>query len=384
MKRRIKVLHVILSLDYGGTEKIVLDIVNGLSRDEFESSVICMDRYGERASDVKKDVTLYLMDRKQGIKLQNYFSFLKILKTVKPDIVHFRNFTTYFWGCMISKLQKKCKIVYSDHSEIILNYETNEKGKLFLRKLFKHITDNFMTNSLTFKEKLVEYVNLNPDDIVVIPNGVSTERFFSLSLVEKRKLRIQFGFGDHDYLIGIVAGLAPKKNIPLAIEAMSEIKHKHSYAKLILVGGGEMEDELKILTKRLGLSDKVLFLGIIKGINKVLNIFDMFLLPSSSGEGMPNAVLEAMAAKVPVIASDIPGNIELLHDGERGVLFKNNNKNSLVDTVLRLANDKELSNQIVERAYQYVKDDMSVHRMIERYENFYRAVYKGQKHIIGL
>ena len=378
MKRRIKILHVVLSLDYGGTEKIAVDIINNLSRDEFESSIICMDRYGQRANDVRKDVPVYLMDRKPGLSVKNFYYFYKYFKNVKPDIVHFRNFTTYFWGCIVCSFQRKCRIVYSDHSEIVRNYENNEKGKLFLRRLLKYITDSFMTNSLAFKEKLIEYVHLDPEDIVVIQNGVDTKKYYPKDLVEKRLLRDKFGFGNQEYIIGIVASFSPKKNISLAIKAMADITSKLPSAILVLVGKGEQGKELKELVKKNDLSDKVHFLGIIKDINKVLNIYDMFLFPSLSGEGMPNAVLEAMAAKVPVVASDIPGNIEILQNGQLGLLFKNNNKDSLVDTSLRLANDKVFSNQIAERAYKYVKNEMSLQKMIEHYENLYRAVYNRQ------
>ena len=386
MSRKIKILHIVLAFDYwGGTEKIVLDLVNGISRDRFESSVICMTMYGPRASEIKEDVTLYLMKRKPGINLKNFYTFYKIFKEVKPDIVHFRNFTSYFWGCVVSWFSSKhCKIVYSDHSEIILNYETNEKGKLFLRKLFKYITDNFMTNSLTFKEKLVEYVNVKPENIVVIPNGVDTDKFYPMDKVDKTLLRKQYGFDDKDYIIGIVAGFSIKKNQSLAIKAMGELRHRLPFANLVLAGKGEQEGELKIFAQNLGLSDKVHFLGLIKETNKLLNIFDLFLFPSSYGEGMPNVVLEAMAAKVPVVASDIPGNIEILKDGYRGFLFKNKDKDSLVDTVLRLANNKVLSNEIAERAYKYIRENMGLQRMIGRYEDFYRAVYNGQRCIADI
>ena len=194
MKRRIKVLHVILSLDYGGTEKIVVDIANNLSRDEFESFIICMDRYGGRVNELKKDVPAFLMSRKPGLSVKNFYSFYRLLEKVKPDIVHFRNFATYFWGCFVSRFQRDCRIVYSDHSEIVLNYESNEKGKLFLRKMFKHITDNFMTNSLTFKEKLVECVHIDPKNIAVIQNGVDNGKYCPMDSDRKKVLRDQFGF----------------------------------------------------------------------------------------------------------------------------------------------------------------------------------------------
>ncbi len=381
VKNKIKILHVILDLDCdGGTEKILVDVVNGLSREEFESSIICLDRYGDRASKVRKDVTLYLMGRNPGINLKNFYSFYRLFKEIKPDIVHFRNFTTYFWGCIVSRYQKNIRVIYSDHSEIVHNYEQNEKGKLFARRILKHFTDNFMTNSLTFKEKLIEYVRLDPKNVVVIQNGVDTENIFPLDLNEKQSLRVKFGFSEQDYIIGIIAGFRPKKNISLAIKAMNELTHKIPSAKLVLVGEGEQEKELKTLTQNLGLLNNVHFLGLTKEINKVLNIFDLFLFPSSYGEGMPNAVLEAMAVKVPIVASDIPGNIELLQDSQRGIFFRNNDKDSLVKAVLRISNDKELSNKIVEKAYHYVREAMSLHRMIRNYEKFYRAV-QNQQHI---
>ncbi len=381
MKRKTRILHVVLSLDYGGTEKIVVDIANGLPREYFESSIICMDRYGQRMSDVREDVPVYLMNRKPGLSPVNFHAYYKYLKIVKPDIVHFRNFTTYFWGCIVSKFQRRCRIVYSDHSNIVEECKNNQKAKLFTRRLLKHITDNFMTNSDTFKEILIDSVHLDPDNVVVIQNGVDTDRFYPMRFTEKQSLRHQLGFNDRDFIVGIVAGFSRKKNLSLAVEAMKDLLEKIPAAKLMLVGSGKLEKKLKTLANDLGLSNKIYFNGSTNNVNALLNAFDLFLFPSSFGEGMPNAVLEAMAAKVPVAASDIQGNIELLHDGQRGILFRNNDKDSLVKTVIRLANDKVLSDQIADRGYQYVKENMSLHKMIERYEKFYSAVYNRQQNI---
>lgn len=379
MKRKIKILHVVLSLDYGGTEKIVVDVINNLSRDKFESSVICMDRYGQRVNDVKKDVPIYLMDRKPGISPKNFYTFYKLFKYVNPDIVHFRNFTTYYWGCIGCKLKKNTRIVYSDNSNIVQDYENNNKLKLLVRRLLKCITDNYMTNSSNFKSKFVECVRLDAEDVEVIPNGVDTEKFYPMDIAEKKSLRTHFKFSVNDYLIGIVAGLRPVKNLSLPIKAMVDIISRFPSAKLVLVGEGEQKMELKALAQNCGLSDKVHFLGLIKEVNDILNIFDMFLFTSSSAEGMPNAVLEAMAAKVPIIASDISGNVEILQNGNRGFLFKNNDKDSLIEIVLRLANDKALRDQVATKAYRYVKDNLSLSIMIKRYEDFYRAVYNRHR-----
>ncbi len=376
--KRIKILHVILSLDYGGTEKIVVDVVNNLSHKDFASSVICMDRYGQRANTIRNGVPVFLMGRKPGLSFANVYIFYKLVKKINPDIVHFRNFTTYFWGCLPSKFKRNIRIVLSDNSNIIRHYEANDRTKLFVRRLLKYLTDNFMTNSLNFKNKLVESVHLADSDVVVIPNGVDTKKYFPLELHQKQVLRTQFGFNGKDYIIGVVAGLRPVKNLSLPIRAMNELKSRFPKAKLVLVGEGEQEKELKALTQELGLSDKVHFLGLIKEVNKVLNIFDMFLFASSSAEGMPNAVLEAMAVKVPIVASDISGNIEVLQNGNRGVLFKNNDKNSLVEAVSKLANNKKFCDKIAMNGYQYIIEGLSLSKMVERYENFYRSVYYRQ------
>jgi len=282
--KRLKILHVTLTLSYGGTEKIVVDVANSLSRDRFSSSIACMDRLGERAQDVKDDVSIYLMGRQPGISLHNFYAFHKLVGEIEPDIIHFRNFTTYFWGCAAAKLRRNCRIILSDNSGVIQDIEKKKRKKIFLRRLLKHITDGFLTNSINFKHHLVECTGLNNDDVVVIPNGVDTNKFQPLDRGRKNSLRSHFGLNQDHMVIGTVASLRPVKNLSLAIKAMKEIKNHLPSAKLILAGDGEQERELKWLAKALGLEDRVVFLGAVKEVNDILNVFDLFAFTSKNAE----------------------------------------------------------------------------------------------------
>ncbi|MCZ6799313.1 MAG: glycosyltransferase [Nitrospirae bacterium] len=375
---RLKILHVVLSLDYGGTEKIVVDLVNGLPRLEFDSSVLCMDRGGRRVSQVRRDVPVHIMGRRPGLSLSNFQSFYSFLARIKPDIVHFRNFTTYFWGCLPSKVFRNIRVIYSDHSEIVFHCQAKKKGKLIARRLLKRLTDGFMTNCEIFKEKLVDCLRMPPSEILVIANGIDANRFFPLSEMDRQSARLENGFTEGDCILGIVASFRAKKNIALAIHAMVDLATRLPQAKLVLVGEGEQESELRHLVDQLGMGEKVVFAEVRKDVNTIVNAFDVFLFPSAYGEGMPNAVLEAMAAKIPIVASDIPGNVEIMEGEERGALFANNQKDSMVQAVMNAVSDPGQARRRAEKAYLYIQEERSLSKMIDQYSRFYHAVFEGR------
>jgi glycosyltransferase involved in cell wall biosynthesis len=376
-EKKISILHVVLGLDRGGTEKIVVDIVNGLSRRDFESSILCMDYYGHRRAEVSDDVPVYLMGRRPGLGVRNLQLFYKAIKNIHPDIVHFRNFTTYFWGCLVTRMKKNVRIVYSDHGNIAVDIRANDRKKLLARRLLRCVTDRYMTNSMNFRGLLARCLNIDAETIAVIPNSVDTGKYYPMTSAEKRLMRARWGYTRDDFVIGIVAALRPVKNIEFVVKAMHEILQNVPCARLALVGEGELEHELRELVAELNLTERVRFHGGTDRVNELLNVFDVFVLPSAYGEGMPNAVLEAMAAKVPVIASRIQGNVEVLDYGRRGVLFETNNQGSLVEGLVKITKEQRFREEIVRRGYEYITTHLALPQMIRRYETFYLEVYAG-------
>jgi glycosyltransferase involved in cell wall biosynthesis len=374
-QRKIRIAHIVLGLNYGGTEKSVIEIVNGLNEQEFESIIICLDFIGARRNDVTGNVAMYHVGRKPGIRIINFFLLYGVLKEAKADIIHFRNFTPYFWGCLAARLQKDCIIVYGEHGNIGAQIESCDWRAIAVRKALKYFTHHFLTNSFNFKNMLIEKVGLRQEKIIVVPNCVDSDKYYPVDRKVKKALRRKFGLSSEDFVIGIVANLRPVKNISLVIKAMLDIVCAIPSAKLVVVGEGKEKVSLKRLASCLNVKDRVVFMGLCEEVNELLNIFDVFILPSAYGEGMPNAILEAMAARVPVIASDIPGNREVLLNGKRGILFRNRDEDSLLRAILSIAKDESFRCEVAERGYVYVREHLKPSDMIERYEKFYRSIF---------
>ncbi|GIX49576.1 MAG: hypothetical protein KatS3mg131_3787 [Candidatus Tectimicrobiota bacterium] len=375
--RRLRLLHVVLALNHGGTEKIVLDVVNGLPRQRFASAVLCLDAYGARRHEVRDDVPVYCMARRPGLRLENLAKFARILAAVRPDVVHFRNFTTYLWGCAVARLWRGVRVIYSDHGNIAADVYHHDHAKLLARRLLRPLTHRLLTNSENFRHLLARCLRLDPAAIAVIPNGVDTQKFYRLPAAQRQALRQQWGYGQDAFVIGIVASLRPVKNIALVIRALPALLAQLPQAQLALVGEGELEEELRRLAAALGVAARVRFHGRTSQVNEALNCFDVLVLPSAYGEGMPNAVLEAMAAQVPVVASAIPGNAEALGAGSRGFLFPPDDPCALVARLLEVAREPSRRKAKVQAAYAHVLAHLTLPRMLARYAALYREVAGG-------
>jgi len=151
---------------------------------------------------------------------------------------------------------------------------------------------------------------------------------------------------------------------------MPELMKRFPTMKAILVGDGILKTELMDMAKRLGISDKVLFPGIRNDVSDILSTMDLFVITSLT-EGICNAILEAMACGLPIIATDVGGNPEIVHNEETGLLFPTKNVAGLVRAVERMLEDEERRKGYGEKAREMVEKRFSLQRMVNEYEGLY-------------
>ena len=367
MMELAKIIHIIYSLNPGGLENGIINLVNNMDDFKFENTICCLTQGGDFEKRLNKNIKVSKMFKKPGNDYQLYIKLIKYLKEIKPTIVHTRNWAGMD-GIIAAKMARVPIIIHGEHGFEITDLISQNKKRKFIRKLvLSTIVDKIVTVSKNLKKRLINEIKIKPEKIIHIPNGVDTNKF---NIYRKEFTRKKFGFKKEDFIIGIVARLDPIKNHKTLISAFKEIVKNYPQTKLIIVGDGPLREELEEKSYQLGINNKVIFMGERNDVPEILKTFDIFVLPSLN-EGMSNTILEAMATGIPVIASNVGGNPELVIDGETGFLFPTNDVESLVQKIKTYILYPELKQKHGYNARKRVEEEFSLDQMVRRYEELY-------------
>jgi glycosyltransferase involved in cell wall biosynthesis len=204
---------------------------------------------------------------------------------------------------------------------------------------------------------------------IFIPNAIKL-RNFEFSETGRNRVRKELGISKDDKVIGYVGRLSPEKNLSTLLNAFASATLDNLSLRLILVGGGPLEDELLYKVTELKIQDKVIFSGVRHDVGDILSSFDIFVLPSFI-EGFSIALLEAMACSRAIVCSNIPQNRELVTDNQEGLLINPDNHESMRTAILLLSNDEKLRQKLgynaKTKASQY-DEDFIFSRFVEHYE----------------
>ena len=226
-----------------------------------------------------------------------------------------------------------------------------------------------MTVSSDLKNYVHRTTGINPEKIKVIYNSVDTD-YYSGKNAERQKIRPDLGIKESDFLIGSVGRLAEVKNFSCLIDAMKTVSEKCPDAKLIIIGDGPLYNDLNQQIKGLGLENTVKLLGQRNDVPDLLCAMDIYVLPSLF-EGISISILEAMAAGLPVIATSVGGNPEIVLDNETGYLVKSNDPHDLAQKIIQSINNKNklalFSKAAVRRVHKVFHNDVMVAAYSELY-----------------
>jgi glycosyltransferase involved in cell wall biosynthesis len=241
-----------------------------------------------------------------------------------------------------------------------------------MEKLLGKITNHQI--ALT-PEECNDYLRLRvskPNSTSVIHSGVDLHRFGE-GEKQRTKKRKELGVPPDSLVIGYVGWLIPIKGVTYLVSAMAKIAEKYPKSILVLVGKGddkgEEEIKLKEQAERAGLTDKVLFLGWRPDVDKIIGCFDIFVLPSLN-EGMGRVLVEAMAARLPIVASSVGGIPDLIKDGKNGLLVPPEDSSALEKAISALLEDKAQRKRMGEAGKKMCRP-YSAEAMLEQIDNLY-------------
>lgn len=344
MEIKRKILMIDLGKSYGGAEKLIENIILGL-KDDFDIS-IAIDRDGEfrRKSEAIKVCKTLLVNNNLKNLIKNILVIRKYIKKEKIYTIHCHGTPSNIIGIVLKKTCR-VKFITTVHSDLMYEFEGKKKFIYSkIEKLTLKYADFIIPVSKNLKEKLINRHGKEDDKIRLIYNGIGIDT----SIVNAKK-------SDDKFKFLFVGRLVEIKNVELLLQGLNYIKNKGKDFICNIIGDGEDLEKLKNITKELGLEYKVRFLGYRNDIQEFMLKSNVLILTSKM-EGIPITIIEAFANKLPVISTAVGGVLEMIVNGENGILFDLENKHEFNKVLLDLLENKYDLDKLSDNAYnEYLK-----------------------------
>ena len=367
------VLHVIHHLYVGGMENGLVNLINNMPPDDYRHAIACIEDY----SDFSKRITrpgfdIYALNRSQIGVWKLRYELFRLCRKLQPTIVHSRNLSGLD-ALLPARLAGVPHCIHGEHGWDISDLAGLAWKPNLLRRLHSPLIQHYITVSKDLQRHLIERVGISAKRISQVYNGVDTERFAPLA--EKPKAWLPPAFRGNDLiLIGSVGRMQSVKDHATLIQAFAQLIQSRSdlrnRLRLLIVGDGPMLDELRTLANSLNLSGLAWLPGSRENIPEVYQALDVFVLPSLN-EGISNTILEAMASRLPVVATGVGGNVELVEDGVCGRLFPARDIKALAQILAAYATDESLRLTHSQAARTVAIERFSLQAMVSRYQRIY-------------
>jgi sugar transferase (PEP-CTERM/EpsH1 system associated) len=374
---RLKILHILHSLQIGGLENGVVNLINHLDHDRFEHSICCIKSSGPMAQRItRRDIQIIEL-KKKG---RDYFLPLKLMNLIRrinPDIVHTRNWSAID-GVIGAKLAGVVHIIHGEHGREANDPTGKNQVRKKVRRLLNPWISRFVTVSAELRNWLVHDVGVPDWKVVQIINGVDTNRFCPPQ--DKAAAKTKAGLPPDSFVIGSVGRLDSVKDYTTLIRAFASVLNGQTgltgltgKTVLMIIGSGPEERKLKLLAEELGVADKTVFLGERIDIPELLQSIDVFVLPSIA-EGISNTILEAMACGLPVIATNVGGNPELIQDNHSGFLFIPGDHKGLANALFFYCLNNSVLREHGIQGRKRAEERLSLSAMVKKYEELYELL----------
>lgn len=364
---KIKIMFLIPTLNGGGAERVVCNLISRLNREIFDISLFLFKKEGVYWDILPKDINIiYVTNKNKNISKIKILKFLYSAAKDKDIIISAMElFPTYCVSLISMLLKKKCVGWVHINIDSILNDK-----KFYIRLLHEHILIKFFYNKLDkiitvsngAKDNISKYLkNKNRNRIECIYNPIKIN-----DIREKAKENIKENI-KKPFIIGI-GRLEKQKNFILLIKAYKILSDRGFKHRLIILGQGSQKDYLINEVKKLNIEEKVKFLGFKENPYKYLNQADVFV-QSSIYEGLPTVLIEALVLNVPVVATNCPdGANEILDNGKYGLLVKMNDEKVLADAIEEILNNEDLQKEYRERSKEGINrfDDRYITDLFEK------------------
>jgi glycosyltransferase involved in cell wall biosynthesis len=364
----INVLHIIQNSKRGGVQLQLLNLVKAYDRSLIRPTVCCLS-YQE---DVGRLMEQHGIDF-VALNVRKHYRFspwtilalYRLMKEKHIHVVRAHKYSSSMYGRIAAWLARVPVVITSVHG----NYRKDLRHeRRIANKLLAKITDRIVAMSESIRQDIITYDNIDPAKVVIIRNGVDTVLFSPEATPSD--LREELGLKDDETVIGFAGRLVPAKGLAHLIGAFDGLRTETGQVKLLIVGCGQLMEPLKKMTHEKGLSNDIIFLGERTDIPQLLGVMDIFVMPSIA-EGLPNALLEAMAAAKPVVVTSAGGMAEIIQNGINGLVVPVADEAALLKGLKNLVKNRSFAQALGAAARQTIEKAYSIKTTARAWEDLY-------------
>jgi len=364
----VEIVHVVENLDRGGLERTVVDLIASQRDAGHECRVICLFKLGLLARELlASGVRVDACGKHPGLDLRALRRARALIRQSPDAVIHTHNAMAHYYAVLASLgLPVKCRIntrhgmggrTRSGRQEWL--YRQSLRGTDYAVAVCEAARQRFAADGMRPRRALLS-----------VPNGIRLERFRPADDVARQSLVAELGLPTGSRIIGTVGRLQPVKDHALLLRAFAKVRVQVPEAALVIVGDGPLRAALEAQAEQAGLSDAVRFMGDRHDVPRLLTGMEVFALTSTS-EGYSVALLEACASSLPIVATDVGGNREIVRHGINGRLVPSGDTAAIATALIALLRGGEQAAAMGRAGYAWAQAEASFRTMAERYHGLY-------------
>lgn len=364
------ICQLLLSLTVGGAEVLAARLARRLG-DRYRFVFACLDHLGTLGEQLRQEgFPVEVLDRRPGLDVGCIRRLARLWRAEQVDLVHAHQYTPFFYATAARGLRRRPPVLFTEHGRWFPDFP--RRKRIVFNRLMLRRSDRVVAVGGAVRRALVANEGIADGRIQVIYNGVDPSAF-DAPAGDRAALRGRLGFGPEELLLLQVARLDHLKDHGTALRTIERVAVRRPDARLVLVGEGPERENIEAEIRQRHLEPFVRLLGLRSDVADLLHAADLFLLTSIS-EGIPVTLLEAMAAGLPIISTDVGGVGEVVEHGRTGLLAARGDDAALAEAVLRLAGDADLRRRMGRQGQERARAVFSESQMHAAYQAVYEEM----------
>lgn len=362
---RFRILHTEWSDGLGGQEKRILSELTGMAKRGHYVALACREHARIKNEAEKLSIDVFALPMKRIYDIKSIMRLAKIIKKMRFDIVNTHSGVDSWIGGISAKIAGVPALIRTRHLNIPL--------KRNILNFIHYLPDMYITCGENMRKNLVHNCGFSAEKVVSIPTGVSDD-FFEIK--KDLDLKLKYGLKRDSIVVTNVGILRSVKGHEVTLKAVKNVVKKFPNAVFFFAGDGPRREYLEKMVNELDISSHVVFAGFVDNIKEIYSFSDVVVL-SSWSEGLPQSILQAMAAGVPVVATKVGGVPEVIKHEKTGILVDAGDYEALAKGIIKILENSCIASDFVKNARELIKNGHSICLMLDRIESLYAELLKN-------